>query len=146
MCVFAHSGIITNTGGKVIVRKMAGQNIYKGSNSNGVRSLSLPKWRESFVVSGISNEGTIINTPLTTLTFEPTAASVVFQWGNPREESSTHLLWTMSHQDQPTWKQVRRGFFLHLQHVFFMWIIFGWTDGRSFNILGQSELDRFSIF
>uniref|UniRef100_A0A8C9XYS2 Cochlin n=2 Tax=Sander lucioperca TaxID=283035 RepID=A0A8C9XYS2_SANLU len=46
-----HSGVITNTGGKVIVRKMAGQNIYKGSNANGVRSLSLPKWRESFVVS-----------------------------------------------------------------------------------------------
>lgn len=34
------------------MKKMAGQNIYKGSNSNGVRSLSLPKWRESFVVSG----------------------------------------------------------------------------------------------
>ncbi|KAM4606996.1 vitrin isoform 6-T7 [Polymixia lowei] len=46
-----HSGVITNSGGKVIVKKMAGQNIYKGSNSNGVRSLSLPKWRESFVVS-----------------------------------------------------------------------------------------------
>uniref|UniRef100_H3DGW2 Cochlin n=1 Tax=Tetraodon nigroviridis TaxID=99883 RepID=H3DGW2_TETNG len=46
-----HSGVITNAGGKVIVKKMAGQNIYKGSNSNGVRSLSLPKWRESFVVS-----------------------------------------------------------------------------------------------
>ncbi|KAM4729721.1 vitrin isoform 2-T2 [Anableps anableps] len=46
-----HSGVITNAGGKVIVRKMAGQNIYKGTNSNGVRSLSLPKWRESFVVS-----------------------------------------------------------------------------------------------
>lgn len=38
----------------MIVRKMAGQNIYKGSNSYGVRSLSLPKWRESFVVSGIN--------------------------------------------------------------------------------------------
>ena len=50
--VCVHSGVITNSGGKVIVRKMAGQNIYKGSNSNGVRSLSLPKWRESFVVSG----------------------------------------------------------------------------------------------
>ncbi|KAK7901968.1 hypothetical protein WMY93_018737 [Mugilogobius chulae] len=36
--------------GKVIVKKMAGQSIYKGSNSNGVRSLSLPKWRESFAV------------------------------------------------------------------------------------------------
>ena len=40
----------------MIVKKMAGQNVYKGSNSNGVRSLSLPKWRESFVVSGISDE------------------------------------------------------------------------------------------
>lgn len=48
----ARSGVITNAGGKVIVKKMAGQSIYKGSNSNGVRSLSLPKWRESFVVSG----------------------------------------------------------------------------------------------
>uniref|UniRef100_A0A3Q3SK56 Vitrin n=1 Tax=Mastacembelus armatus TaxID=205130 RepID=A0A3Q3SK56_9TELE len=46
-----HSGVITNSGGKVIVRKMAGQSAYKGSNSNGVRSLSLPKWRESFLVS-----------------------------------------------------------------------------------------------
>lgn len=48
----------------MIVRKMAGQNIYKGSNSNGVRSLSLPKWRESFVVSGIKDEekqyGTVV--------------------------------------------------------------------------------------
>lgn len=40
----------------MIVKKMAGQNIYKGSNSNGVRSLSLPKWRESFVVSGTEDE------------------------------------------------------------------------------------------
>lgn len=52
----AHSGVITNAGGKVIVKKMAGQNIYKGSNSNGVRSLSLPKWRESFVVTGHDGE------------------------------------------------------------------------------------------
>ncbi|XP_066552768.1 vitrin isoform X3 [Amia ocellicauda] len=46
-----HSGIITNAGGKVIVRKVAGQSAYRGSFSNGVRSLSLPKWRESFIVS-----------------------------------------------------------------------------------------------
>lgn len=32
--------------------KMAGQMIYKGSFANGVRSLSLPNWRESFSVSG----------------------------------------------------------------------------------------------
>ncbi|XP_059422857.1 vitrin-like isoform X6 [Carassius carassius] len=46
-----HSGVITNSGGKVIVMKMAGQTIYKGSFANGVRSLSLPNWRESFSVS-----------------------------------------------------------------------------------------------
>uniref|UniRef100_A0A671T6F8 Cochlin n=1 Tax=Sinocyclocheilus anshuiensis TaxID=1608454 RepID=A0A671T6F8_9TELE len=47
-----HSGVITNSGGKVIVMKMAGQAIYKGSFANGVRSLCLPNWRESFSVSG----------------------------------------------------------------------------------------------
>ncbi|KAJ8248015.1 hypothetical protein GJAV_G00237190 [Gymnothorax javanicus] len=46
-----HSGIITNTGGKVIVKKTAGQSVYRGSFANAIRSLSLPKWRESFVVS-----------------------------------------------------------------------------------------------
>ncbi|XP_066518324.1 vitrin isoform X2 [Hoplias malabaricus] len=45
-----HSGVITNAGGKVIVKKMAGQSEYKGSFANGVRSLSLPTWRESFTV------------------------------------------------------------------------------------------------
>lgn len=49
------SGVITNSGGKVIVMKMAGQAIYKGSLANGVRSLSLPNWRESFSVSGRVN-------------------------------------------------------------------------------------------
>lgn len=51
-CYFVVSGVITNSGGKVIVMKMAGQMIYKGSFANGVRSLSLPNWRESFSVSG----------------------------------------------------------------------------------------------
>ncbi|KAL1263575.1 hypothetical protein QQF64_006314, partial [Cirrhinus molitorella] len=46
-----HSGVITNSGGKVIVMKVAGQAVYKGSFANGVRSLSLPNWRESFSVS-----------------------------------------------------------------------------------------------
>ena len=46
------SGVITNAGGKVIVRKMAGQASYKGSLANGIRSLSLPNWRESFTVAG----------------------------------------------------------------------------------------------
>ncbi|XP_037638950.1 vitrin isoform X4 [Sebastes umbrosus] len=68
-----HSGIITNTGGKVIVKKMAGQNIYKGSNSNGVRSLSLPKWRESFVVSvGKPKKGMIYPSTLDYVPSRPT--------------------------------------------------------------------------
>uniref|UniRef100_A0A8C3K7T8 Vitrin n=1 Tax=Calidris pygmaea TaxID=425635 RepID=A0A8C3K7T8_9CHAR len=47
-----HSGIIDNTGGKILVQKVAGHSGYRGSFSNGVRSLSLPRWRESFLVSG----------------------------------------------------------------------------------------------
>ncbi|XP_010965946.1 vitrin isoform X2 [Camelus ferus] len=46
-----HSGVLDNSGGKILVQKVAGQSSYKGSYSNGVRSLSLPRWRESFVVS-----------------------------------------------------------------------------------------------
>lgn len=46
------SGIIDNTGGKILVQKVAGHSGYRGSFSNGVRSLSLPRWRESFLVSG----------------------------------------------------------------------------------------------
>uniref|UniRef100_A0A8D1MSE8 Vitrin n=1 Tax=Sus scrofa TaxID=9823 RepID=A0A8D1MSE8_PIG len=47
-----HSGVLDNSGGKILVRKVAGQSGYHGSYSNGVWSLSLPRWRESFVVSG----------------------------------------------------------------------------------------------
>ncbi|NXK50393.1 VITRN protein, partial [Chauna torquata] len=46
-----HSGIIDNAGGKILVQKVAGHAGYRGSFSNGVRSLSLPRWRESFLVS-----------------------------------------------------------------------------------------------
>ncbi|NXC08254.1 VITRN protein, partial [Orthonyx spaldingii] len=46
-----HSGIIDNTGGKILIQKVAGHSGYRGSFSNGVRSLSLPRWRESFLVS-----------------------------------------------------------------------------------------------
>ncbi|XP_043913715.1 vitrin isoform X2 [Protopterus annectens] len=46
-----HSGIIGNNGGKILVQKLAGQAGYKGSFSNGVRSLSLPRWRESFIIA-----------------------------------------------------------------------------------------------
>ncbi|XP_042531422.1 vitrin [Dipodomys spectabilis] len=47
-----HSGVLGNSGGKILVRKVAGQSGYKGTYSNGVQSLSLPRWRESFIVSG----------------------------------------------------------------------------------------------
>ncbi|XP_056423337.1 vitrin isoform X5 [Hyla sarda] len=47
-----HSGVIDNSGGKIFVRKVAGQSGYKGSFSNGIRSLSLPRWKESFVIAG----------------------------------------------------------------------------------------------
>ncbi|XP_074945386.1 vitrin isoform X2 [Phalacrocorax aristotelis] len=46
-----HSGVIDNAGGKILVQKVAGHSGYRGSFSNGVRSLSLPRWRESFLVS-----------------------------------------------------------------------------------------------
>ncbi|XP_070285106.1 vitrin isoform X1 [Myotis yumanensis] len=46
-----HSGVLDNSGGKVLVQKVAGQSGYRESYSNGVQSLSLPRWRESFVVS-----------------------------------------------------------------------------------------------
>ncbi|XP_060100165.1 vitrin [Heteronotia binoei] len=46
-----HSGIIDKSGGKILVQKVSGQSGYKGSYSNGIQSLSLPRWRESFIVS-----------------------------------------------------------------------------------------------
>ncbi|XP_077668012.1 vitrin [Eretmochelys imbricata] len=46
-----HSGTIDNSGGKILVQKVAGQSGYRGSFSSGIRSLSLPRWRESFIVS-----------------------------------------------------------------------------------------------
>ncbi|XP_067381515.1 vitrin isoform X9 [Channa argus] len=84
-----HSGIINNSGGKVIVRKMPGQSVYKGSNSNGVRSLSLPKWRESFVVSvGKPKKGVIYPS---TLDYVPSRAIYVNTNTNDGPTSSTVL-------------------------------------------------------
>ncbi|GCC17123.1 hypothetical protein chiPu_0017459 [Chiloscyllium punctatum] len=47
-----HSGVIDNSGGKIHVQKVPSSSSFKGTFSYGVRSLSLPRWRESFVVSG----------------------------------------------------------------------------------------------
>ncbi|XP_057634664.1 vitrin [Chionomys nivalis] len=46
-----HSGVLDNSGGKILVRKVAGQSGYIGSYAHGVKSLSLPRWRESFIIS-----------------------------------------------------------------------------------------------
>ncbi|XP_028983627.1 vitrin isoform X6 [Betta splendens] len=70
-----HSGVITNAGGKVIVKKAPGQESYKGSSSNGVRSLSLPKWRESFVVAAGKPQKGVVYPP--TLDYIPTKATYV---------------------------------------------------------------------
>ncbi|XP_072354582.1 vitrin-like [Scyliorhinus torazame] len=51
-----HSGVIDNSGGKIHVRKVPSSSSYKGTFSYGLRSLSLPRWRESFVVSGTKQQ------------------------------------------------------------------------------------------
>ncbi|XP_059838177.1 vitrin isoform X2 [Hypanus sabinus] len=52
VCVAAiHSGVIRNRGGKIHVQKVANSSSYRGTFSNGIRSLSLPRWSESFIVS-----------------------------------------------------------------------------------------------
>ncbi|ROL44326.1 Vitrin, partial [Anabarilius grahami] len=75
-----HSGVISNSGGKVIVMKMTGQAIYKGSFANGIRSLSLPNWRESFSVSGKPKKGVIYPS---TLVFVPSRPTTV-KTGEPK--------------------------------------------------------------
>ncbi|KAM9316152.1 vitrin-like [Gastrophryne carolinensis] len=60
-----HSGTIDNSGGKILVRKIPGQSGYKGSFSSGIRSLSLPRWKESFVIAeGKGKKGVIYPTVL----------------------------------------------------------------------------------
>ncbi|XP_041106789.1 vitrin isoform X10 [Polyodon spathula] len=68
-----HSGVITNAGGKILVKKIAGQASYRGSFSNGIRSMSLPKWRESFIVSaGKAKKGVTYPSVLELITSKPT--------------------------------------------------------------------------
>ncbi|XP_047459336.1 vitrin isoform X7 [Mugil cephalus] len=96
-----HSGIITNSGGKVIVNKMAGQNSYKGSNSYGVRSLSLPKWRESFVVSvGKPKKGVIYPSTLDYVPSRPTYVKTSQKDGKPA--ATTALPATTTTTPEPT--------------------------------------------
>ncbi|XP_016355801.1 vitrin [Sinocyclocheilus anshuiensis] len=100
-----HSGVITNSGGKVIVMKMAGQAIYKGSFANGVRSLCLPNWRESFSVSvGKPKKGVIYASTLvfvlsrsTTVKTDPSYSTV----SPATDPSSTAALPTTTHVTTP---------------------------------------------
>lgn len=61
----------------MIVKKMAGQAEYKGSFANGIRSLSLPQWRESFSVSG--NKGFKSRAKSYKKIFFGTGVSVLFE-------------------------------------------------------------------
>ncbi|XP_063048390.1 vitrin isoform X2 [Engraulis encrasicolus] len=84
-----HSGVITNGGGKVIVRKMAGQASYKGSLANGIRSLSLPNWRESFTVAvGKPKKGVIYPTSLDYGPSKPTTVKTVQKEAKAAQASS----------------------------------------------------------
>ncbi|XP_049726413.1 vitrin isoform X2 [Elephas maximus indicus] len=105
-----HSGVLDNSGGKILVRKVAGQSGYKGSYSNGVQSLSLPRWRESFIVSGETTKAyqkpsvpetatmpvTLTQVPTTTAakathTFLPKASpSAASTTGSPRPQPIFH--------------------------------------------------------
>ncbi|XP_010390021.2 vitrin isoform X4 [Corvus cornix cornix] len=82
-----HSGIIDNTGGKILVQKVAGHSGYRGSFSNGVRSLSLPRWRESFLVSeGKPRKGV---TYPTTLEYSSSKSTTVKSGDTVRKENQT---------------------------------------------------------
>ncbi|KAJ8246146.1 hypothetical protein GJAV_G00264130 [Gymnothorax javanicus] len=84
-----HSGIITNMGGKVIVKKMAGQSSYKGSFSHGIRSLSLPKWRESFTVSvGKPKKGVVYPSVLDYATSRQTSVSTEIREAEVSQETT----------------------------------------------------------
>ncbi|KAK2865699.1 hypothetical protein Q7C36_001755 [Tachysurus vachellii] len=117
-----HNGVITNSGGKVIVKKMAGQAQYKGSFANGIRSLSLPTWRESFTVSvgkpqkGViypstleyssSKSSTLINSQTaapepTTTTLEPTTTTTTT---TPSPTTTTTTTTTTTAKPRPVYK------------------------------------------
>ncbi|XP_051507098.1 vitrin isoform X4 [Myxocyprinus asiaticus] len=91
-----HSGVISNSGGKLIVRKMPGQVSYKGSFANGVRSLSLTSWRESFSVSvGKPKKGVIYPPSLDYTPSRPTTVKTA-------PSDSTVLPMTITPEPEPT--------------------------------------------
>ncbi|KAJ8392485.1 hypothetical protein AAFF_G00076100 [Aldrovandia affinis] len=97
-----HSGIITNSGGKVIVSKMAGQGSYRGSFSHGVRSLSLPKWRESFRVSvGKPKKGVLYPSTLDYTPTRPTSITTDLK-ESKAPLAAAAVVWPASTTAEPT--------------------------------------------
>ncbi|XP_062864893.1 vitrin [Trichomycterus rosablanca] len=75
-----HSGVITNTGGKVIVQKMAGQAVYNGTFGHGIRSLSFNNWRESFtILVGKPKKGVIYPSTLDYIASKPVIKPAFFK-------------------------------------------------------------------
>ncbi|XP_060165217.1 vitrin [Globicephala melas] len=92
-----HSGVLDNSGGKILVRKVAGQSGYKGSYSNGVQSLSLPRWRESFVVSeGKPQKGVTYPSSLTYSSSKSPAAKADF-WSTTTYTNSQNSPYVTQH-------------------------------------------------
>ncbi|XP_045405336.1 vitrin isoform X6 [Lemur catta] len=83
-----HSGVLDNSGGKILVRKVAGQSGYKGSYSNGVQSLSLPRWRESFIVSESKPQKGVTYPSALTYSSSKTPAAKADLWSTPTYTSS----------------------------------------------------------
>ncbi|MGH0143925.1 UNVERIFIED_CONTAM: hypothetical protein FKN15_027029 [Acipenser sinensis] len=86
-----HSGVMTNAGGKVLVKKVAGQASYRGSFSNGIRSMSLPKWRESFIVSaGKAKKGVTYPSVLEFLPSKPTVVRTELKKSEQETKNTKH--------------------------------------------------------
>ncbi|XP_078089301.1 cochlin [Mustelus asterias] len=51
-----HSGVIDTLGGVVRLQKLPGQENYRASSANGIRSLPLPRWMSSFSVSKVERK------------------------------------------------------------------------------------------
>ncbi|XP_069350316.1 vitrin isoform X8 [Eulemur rufifrons] len=83
-----HSGVLDNSGGKILVRKVAGQSGYKGSYSNGVQSLSLPRWRESFIVSESKPQKGVTYPSALTYSSSKSPAAKADLWSTPTYTSS----------------------------------------------------------
>ncbi|XP_038656517.1 vitrin isoform X2 [Scyliorhinus canicula] len=100
-----HSGVIDNSGGKIHVRKVPSSSSYKGTFSYGLRSLSLPRWRESFVVSGTKQQKGMTYPSI--LEFLPSRTSRI-RIGKLKTTSPTSTVTTPEPTSSTTTRQVVR--------------------------------------